>query len=106
MPVRPALPVEAAVQGRQDAPMDPAAVQSAGAPAAHAEREPKLAARAREIPTLPSLAEQQARALTHFPGRSGARFEGKPRPQTTSTCAITEKASKTRSRWTTSSSVP
>ncbi len=38
MPANPAVPVEAAVQGLQDAPMDPAAVQVDVAPAAKAER--------------------------------------------------------------------
>ena len=37
MPVHPGVPVEAAVQGLQDAPMDPAAAQTAGTPAAQAE---------------------------------------------------------------------
>ena len=73
MPVHPAVAVEApavGIPGVPVAPLDPAAIQAAGAAAVQAEREPERAAKSRKIPALPTLAEQQAHALTHLPGRS------------------------------------
>jgi hypothetical protein len=73
MPVHPAVAVEAPAVGIPEvpvAPLDPVAIQAAGAAAVQAEREPERAAKSRKIPALPTVAEQQAHALTHLPGRS------------------------------------